>query len=108
MAGMARERATRTANVNLRGIGGENTLVLLNGRRTITNPAPEFSGFRLTNINNVVPRIAIARTELLLDGGSALYGSDAVAGVINTVTRNDFDGFDFAVDTRFFEDQASE
>ena len=103
-AGMSRDRAIRTANIDLRGIGGENTLILLNGQRMITNPAPEFSGFRLTNINSLVPRIAIARTELLLDGGSALYGSDAVAGVINTVTRNDFEGFDFAMDSRFFEE----
>ena len=106
-AGMARDRAIRTANVDLRGIGAENTLVLLNGRRTIENAAPAFSGFRVVDINSLVPRIAIARTELLLDGGSALYGSDAVAGVINTVTRNDFDGFDFSVDSRFFEEELS-
>ena len=103
-AGMQRDRAIRTTSVDLRGIGPENTLVLLNGKRTIPNSAPDFSGFRRTDINSLVPRIAIARTELLLDGGSALYGSDAVAGVINTVTRNDFEGFDFSLDTRFFEE----
>ncbi len=106
-AGMARDRAIRTANVDLRGLGAENTLVMLNGRRTIENAAPAFSGFRRVDINSMVPRIAIGRTEILLDGGSALYGSDAVAGVINTVTRNDFNGFDFSVDSRFFEEDTS-
>ncbi len=105
--GMSRDRAIRTTSVDLRGIGPENTLVLLNGRRTIPNSAPAFSGFRRTDINSLVPRIAIARTELLLDGGSALYGSDAVAGVINTVTRDDFQGFDFSLDSRFFEEDTS-
>ncbi len=103
-AGMQRDRAIRNASVDLRGIGPENTLVLLNGRRIIPFSAPDFSGFRRADINSLVPRIAIARTELLLDGGSALYGSDAVAGVINTVTRDDFQGFDFSMDTRFFEE----
>jgi outer membrane receptor protein involved in Fe transport len=106
-AGMQRDRAIRTASIDLRGIGPENTLVLLNGRRTIPNSAPDFSGFRRTDINSLVPRIAIARTELLLDGGSALYGSDAVAGVINTVTRDDFEGFDFSLDSRFFQEDTS-
>ena len=106
-SGMARDRAIRTANVDLRGIGAENTLVLLNGRRTIENAAPAFTGFRRVDINSLVPRIAIGRTEILLDGGSALYGSDAVAGVINTTTRNDFEGFDFSVDSRFFEEDTS-
>jgi len=105
--GMSRDRAIRTASVDLRGIGSENTLVLLNGKRTIPNSAPDFSGFRRTDINSLVPRIAIARTELLLDGGSALYGSDAVAGVINTVTRDDFEGFDFSLDSRFFQEDTS-
>jgi len=102
-----RTRSIRTASINLRGLGSENTLVLLNGRRTIENPTPSIGGWRRVDINSLVPRIAIARTELLLDGGSALYGSDAVAGVVNTVTRNDFEGFDLAVDTRFFEEATS-
>jgi len=106
-AGMQRDRAIRNASVDLRGIGPENTLVLLNGRRIIPFSAPDFSGFRRADINSLVPRIAIARTELLLDGGSALYGSDAVAGVINTVTRDDFQGFDFSLDSRFFEEDTS-
>ncbi len=101
---LARSRSIRTASVNLRGLGSENTLILLNGRRTIEAPNPGIAGWRRTDINTLVPRIAVGRSELLLDGGSALYGSDAVAGVINTVTRNNFEGFDLAVDTRFFEE----
>ena len=104
---LARSRSTRTASVNLRALGGENTLILLNGRRTIENPVPNNGGWRVTDINSLVPRIAIGRVDLLLDGGSSIYGSDAVAGVINSVTRNDFEGFDLALDSRFFEEDTS-
>ena len=102
-----RTRSIRNASVNLRGLGSENTLILLNGRRTIEAPTPSIGGWRRTDINTLVPRIAIARAEILLDGGSALYGSDAVAGVVNNVTRNDFQGFDLAIDSRFFEEDTS-
>jgi len=104
--GQSRARSIRTANINLRGLGSENTLVLLNGRRFIENPVPDFGGWRAVDINSLVPRIAIGRADLLLDGGSATFGSDAVAGVVNTITRNDFEGFDFAMDGRFFEEEA--
>ena len=105
--GQLRIRSLRTAAIDLRGLGSENTLVLLNGRRTIENPTLNLSGWRQTDINAMVPRIAIGRADLLLDGGSATFGSDAVAGVVNTVTRNDFEGFDFSVDGRFFEEEPS-
>ncbi len=93
-------RSIRSTSINLRGLGPENSLVLLNGRRTINYPAPNFQGWLIPDINATVPRIAVQRTELLLDGGSALYGSDPVAGVTNFVTRNSFRGFDFSLDTR--------
>ena len=55
-------RSIRNAEINLLGLGGENTLVLLNGRRTINYPAPDFNGWNSTDINSMVPRIAIQRT----------------------------------------------
>jgi iron complex outermembrane receptor protein len=63
-----------TATINLRALGAENTLILLNGRRA----------FGFTNIN-VIPIGALSRTEILKDGASAVYGSDAVAGVVNFI-----------------------
>ncbi len=74
---------------NLRGIGVSSTLVLLNGRRMANFASPgDDSGVDLNNI----PAAAIERVEVLLDGASALYGSDAVAGVINFITRRDYRG----------------
>lgn len=82
--------------IELRGLGVSSTLVLLNGKRTAsisTGPA----GADFTNIKELVPMIAIDRIETLLDGGAALYGSDAVAGVVNMITRTDFEGFEIRV-----------
>ena len=102
--GQQRARAARAPTINLRGLGSQNTLVVLNGRRVISYPSPSGTGWYSTSITSLVPRIAIQRTELLLDGGSAIFGSDPVAGVVNFVTRNDFRGFDMALDTRMVED----
>jgi iron complex outermembrane receptor protein len=102
--GQSRARSDRNATINLRGLGDMNTLVVLNGRRTITYPSPTGTGWYRTAINSLVPRIAVQRTELLLDGGSAIFGSDAVAGVVNFVTRDDFRGFDLSVDSRSLEE----
>lgn len=74
---------------NLRGIGVSSTLVLLNGRRMANFASPgDDEGVDLNNI----PAAAIERVEILLDGASALYGSDAIAGVINFITRRDYQG----------------
>lgn len=79
-------------SADLRTLGIGNTLVLINGRRTVTHPTSQ----ALTNTNsvpvltyntNAIPMSGLGRVEVLLDGGAALYGSDAVAGVVNTVTR---------------------
>lgn len=67
---------------NLRGLGQGATLTLVNGRRSATG-----------NINLLYPQIAIARIETLKDGASALYGSDAVAGVVNILPITNFNGF---------------
>ncbi len=96
------------ANVNLRGLGASRTLVLFNGRRQTPVPARLFGG-RFVDVN-VFPAIALDRIEVLKEGAAAIYGSDAVAGVANFVTRDDFEGlevsashddFDGAGDTTF-------
>jgi iron complex outermembrane recepter protein len=76
-------------SANLRGIGTSSTLVLLNGRRMANFASPgDDAGVDLNNI----PAAAIRRVEVLLDGASALYGTDAIGGVINFITRSDFQG----------------
>jgi iron complex outermembrane receptor protein len=72
---------------DLRGIGANKTLVLLNGRR-LANNAYDSSAPDL----NMIPFAALERVEVLRDGASALYGSDAVGGVINFITKKDFQG----------------
>ena len=79
--------------MNLRNLGNGATLPLVNGRRQV----PSWyngRGNASTNINALVPTIAIERIEVVKDGASALYGSDAVAGVVNFITKRDFEGFD--------------
>ncbi|UUZ54315.1 TonB-dependent receptor plug domain-containing protein [Massilia sp. H-1] len=76
-------------SANLRGIGTSSTLVLLNGRRMANFASPgDDTGVDLNNI----PAAALQRVEVLLDGASALYGTDAIGGVINFITRKDFRG----------------
>ncbi len=72
---------------DLRGIGASKTLILLNGRR-VANNAIDGSAVDL----NMIPFAAIQRVEVLRDGASSLYGTDAIGGVINFITRNDFRG----------------
>ncbi|MGQ9425605.1 TonB-dependent receptor domain-containing protein [Gilvimarinus sp. F26214L] len=67
---------------NLRGLGENSTLTLVDGLRTVDSA-----------ISNLIPEIAIDRMEVVLDGGSALYGSDAVAGVVNLIPTKRFEGF---------------
>ncbi len=89
------------ANVNLRGIGAGNTLVLLNGRRVAPHPVTSNDGgvpAFYANVNQL-PTQGIERIDVLRDGASSIYGSDAVAGVINYMTRRDFRGTDLR--TRF-------
>lgn len=81
-----------TTNVNLRGLGVSSTLVLLDGRRVAQSASATLEGDQFTDLNTLVPTIAIARTEVLKDGASSLYGSDAVAGVVNLITRRSMEG----------------
>jgi outer membrane receptor protein involved in Fe transport len=77
-----------TAQVNLRGLGVNRTLVLLNGRRIVYGGTGANSAVDL----NMIPTAIIERIEVLKDGASALYGADAVAGVVNIITRESLDG----------------
>ena len=82
-------------SVNLRNLGVGNTLVLLNGRRVVNHPtsrADENLVPVLTYNTNAIPVFGLERLEVLRDGAAAIYGSDAVAGVVNTVLRTDYDG----------------
>ena len=82
------------ANVNIRGLGPQRTLVLLNGRRQV--PVPQrLPGGRFVDVN-AFPRMAIASVEVLKEGAAATYGSDAIAGVANFKTRKDFQGVQFS------------
>ena len=90
------------ANVNLRGLGASRTLVLINGRRHVPVPARLIGG-RFVDVNTI-PAIAIGRLEVLKEGASATYGSDAVGGVANFVTRSDFRGFELNVSHDYFSD----
>ena len=76
-----------TARINLRGLGAGRTLVMLNGRRL----AP--SGIGSAVDVNMLPQALIERVEVITGGAAAVYGSDAVSGVVNFITRDDFDGF---------------
>jgi outer membrane receptor protein involved in Fe transport len=82
------------ATINLRGLGSGNTLVLLNGRRMAPHPISQSEGgvpSLSTNVNQL-PAAAMARVEVLRDGASAIYGTDAAGGVVNSITRRNFDG----------------
>ena len=79
---------------NLRGLGVSSTLVLLNGRRLANFATPgDNAGVDLNNI----PAGAILRVEVLKDGASAIYGTDAMGGVINFITRKDYQGVDLSL-----------
>ncbi len=77
--------------VDLRGLGSDNTLVLLDGRRM-----QDEGGEGVVDISTI-PIAAIERVEILKDSASAIYGSDATAGVVNIITRKDFDGSAFTI-----------
>jgi iron complex outermembrane receptor protein len=92
-------QSTGSANVNLRGLGALRTLVLLNGRRVAPNPAIG-AGVDV----NLFPTAAIERIEVLKDGAAATYGSDAIAGVVNFITRKGFEGMQIDGSYSYIED----
>jgi iron complex outermembrane receptor protein len=81
--------AQSQAIVDLRGLGGERTLVLVDGRRVTQSPT--YLGGVGTNLATL-PLAAVERIEILRDGASAIYGSDAIGGVVNVILRRDYDG----------------
>ena len=84
------------ASVNLRGLGPQRTLVLLNGKRIVTSGG----GVGIVDVN-LIPAAAIGRIEVLKDGAAATYGSDAIAGVVNFITKTNQDGFLASGDYRY-------
>jgi iron complex outermembrane recepter protein len=83
-----------TATVNLRGFGAQRNLVLVNGRRFA------ISGPDQTTDLNTIPVSLIKRTEIVTGGSSAVYGSDAITGVVNFIMRDDFEGVEARADLR--------
>lgn len=83
--------ANGTSTVNLRGLGNNATLVLVNGRRMAGYGQAQNITESFVDLNSI-PFAAIERIEILKDGASALYGADAVAGVVNIILRKDFEG----------------
>ncbi|MEQ3745621.1 MAG: TonB-dependent receptor [Henriciella sp.] len=92
-----------TSNINLRGLGPARSLVLLNGRRQTFHPYGIGEQAQLFVNTNNIPSAAIGRLEVLKDGAAALYGSDAIAGVVNFITRDDVDGFEFSAEYSQFD-----
>ncbi|RUO24331.1 TonB-dependent receptor [Aliidiomarina minuta] len=84
------------AAISLRGLGSDATLVLINGRRVAVSSFAEGVANSFVDINSI-PVAAIERVEVLKDGASAIYGSDAVAGVVNIILRDDFVGTEAAI-----------
>lgn len=90
--------ATRGAGINLRGIGTNATLLLYNGKRF----PPQGTQGQFTD-PSVLPTIALSRVEIVADGASAIYGSDAIAGVVNFILRKDVDGGEVRLRSGFTE-----
>jgi len=90
-----------TASINLRGFGAARTLSLFNGRRMADSPAASFQGGGADL--NFIPTAAVGRVEILKDGAAATYGSDAVGGVVNFITRKDLDGLEVEGEYAFID-----
>jgi iron complex outermembrane receptor protein len=87
---------TRSAGINLRGLGNTATLLLYDGKRL----PPQGTQGQLTD-PSVIPAIALARVEVVADGSSAIYGSDAIGGVVNFILRKNFDGAELSARSGF-------
>lgn len=89
------DTANGGSSVSLRGLGADSTLILVNGRRVSVSPFAKGIDTAFVDINNI-PIAAIKRVDILKDGASATYGSDAIAGVINVILKDDFDGIELS------------
>lgn len=92
--GFVTDNGPGTSTVSLRGLGADRTLVLLNGRRLA--PSGVEGAPSAPNLNQV-PASLVQQYDLLLDGASSIYGSDAIGGVANVILRKDFDGVEFSL-----------
>ncbi len=90
------------AGSNIRGLGEEYTLVLLNGRRLPNDPI-----LAVPDIN-LIPLVAVERIDIIKEGASAIYGSDAVGGVVNIITKKNFDGTHFLYSRGFTSEKGGE
>src|SRR6185369_4839709 len=84
--------AAGASGISLRGLGAASTLVLLNGRRIAPYGLAD-DGQKVFADLNIIPMEAVERVEILKDGASSIYGSDAIAGVVNVILRKDYQGF---------------
>ena len=100
LGGNVSNGATGTATVNLRNIGSTRTLVLMNGRRL--PPGSPRTGAYAADLNQV-PVPLVQRIEVLTGGASAVYGSDAIAGVVNFIMRDNFEGVQGDVNYAFYQ-----
>jgi len=89
------DTANGGSSVSLRGLGADSTLILVNGRRVSVSPFAKGIDTAFVDINNI-PISAIKRVDILKDGASATYGSDAIAGVINIILKDDIDGVELS------------
>ena len=90
------------ANINLRNLGENSTLTLINGKRQVAAATTTRSGGEMVDLN-AIPMVMVERLEVLTDGGSAIYGSDAVAGAVNVIMRTQFEGFELYGDVQGVE-----
>lgn len=88
-----------SGSVNLRGLGPQRTLVLMNGHRMVLNPFALVGAGAVDT--NTIPASAIGRVEVLKDGAAATYGSDAIGGVVNFITRTNVEGLEVGGDYEY-------
>src|SRR5882762_2621390 len=101
---MSSNGATGTANVNLRNLGPTRNLVLINGRRLPPGSPRSGSDSYAADLNQI-PAPLIQRVELLTGGASAVYGSDAISGVVNFIMNDRFEGIQIDLDRSFYNHQ---
>ena len=89
--GFVLDNGPGATTIDLRGLGASRTLVLINGRRVAPGGV---EGAPVSPDINLIPGALVQQYEVLLDGASSVYGSDALAGVVNVILRKDFDGFE--------------
>jgi iron complex outermembrane receptor protein len=99
---------TGTSNFNLRGLGVASTLVLMNGRRQVVAGTTTNDGIAFVDTSGLVPQIAVQRIEILKDGAAAIYGTDAVAGVVNFITDDRFEGVEVSAKYQTLTDQGTQ